>query len=385
MYSALTCHRSVTIVVAAVAVLTAANAYGSYTSGTTGWLFASEIVGGVLACALLPVLLARPATDRTVVVALVLAVLTAVVPTATPASSVGTLHVARTRRFPVAVGVGLVAVAGYAVRGLWLPIPGLPYEWWLFLVVVAHGALVGWGAWAAARIALIASLEDRAQRAEAEQGRRVAEARAGERTRIAREMHDVLAHRLSLLATYAGALEYRPDHPPERLSHAAGVIRAGVHQALDELRDVIAVLREDSTGDNPLRPVPTLADLPGLVEESRAIGTPVELRDDLPEPTALPGSIGRTTYRIVQEALTNARKHAPGRPVHIALAGTPGERLVIDVRNPLAEDHTAPPTVPGAGVGLVGLTERVRLGGGQLDHLATSDEFRLHAWLPWPA
>src|SRR5207248_4347589 len=66
-----------------------------------------------------------------------------------------------------------------------------------------------------------------------------------ERTRIAREMHDVLAHRLSLLATYAGAIEYRPDAPPEQVARAAGVVRAGAHQALDELREVITVLRED--------------------------------------------------------------------------------------------------------------------------------------------
>ena len=130
---------------------------------------------------------------------------------------------------------------------------GLPYGWWLVLLIAAYAALVGWGQLARARRALIASLRERARRAEAEQGRRVAEARTAERTRIAREMHDVLAHRLSLLATYAGALEYRPDAPPEQLARAAGVVRAGVHQALDELREVIGVLREEDHGDGDRR------------------------------------------------------------------------------------------------------------------------------------
>jgi signal transduction histidine kinase len=106
-------------------------------------------------------------------------------------------------------------------------------------MIAAYAALLGWGALTQARWALVASLRERARRAEAEQGRRVAEARMLERTRIAREMHDVLAHRLSLVATYAGALEYRPDSPPEQLSRAAGVVRAGVHQAFSELREVI--------------------------------------------------------------------------------------------------------------------------------------------------
>jgi signal transduction histidine kinase len=203
-----------------------------------------------------------------------------------------------------------------------------------------------------------------------------------ERTRIAREMHDVLAHRLSLLATYAGALEYRPDAPPERLSQAAGVVRAGVHQALEELREVILLLRADDAGEDD-RPQPVLADVPRLVSESRDAGGPVELRDELPAAADLPPAAGRTAYRVVQEALTNARKHAAGRPVRVVLRGRPGDGLVIDVRNPLRGDGGDPP--PGSGTGLVGLTERVRLAGGTLDHEAAAGEFRLRAWLPWPA
>ncbi|WP_328644791.1 hypothetical protein OHS58_30375 [Amycolatopsis sp. NBC_00348] len=117
---------------------------------------------------------------------------------------------------------------------------------------------------------------------------------------------------------------------------------------------------------------------PGLVEESRAVGTAVQVTGEV---GGVPGMARRTAYRVVQEALTNARKHAPGQPVRIALGGEAGARLEIDVTNPLGPAGD-PQRV--AGHGLVGLTERVRLAGGQLDHQRTGGEFRLRAWLPWP-
>ncbi|HEV7651215.1 MAG TPA: histidine kinase [Actinophytocola sp.] len=363
----------------AVAACVVASAFGEYSSGSRGGLLALEIAVGLVAIPLVPLLFRRP-----VLPALALAALAAVAPTATPAATIGTLQVARMRPVRVAVGVAVAGIAGHLVRFLWIPTAGLPFGWWVLLVVFAHAALVGWGLLGAARGALIASLKERAERAEAGQGRRVAEARAAERAAIAREMHDVLAHRLSLLATYAGALEYRPDAPPERMSAAAGVIRSSAHQALDELRDVITLLNDDPAEDEPDHPVPALSDLPGLVAETRAVGTPVEVRDEVADAAVLPGRTGRTAYRVLQEALTNARKHAPGQPVSIALDGTPGARLVIDVRNALPREPVAVPAIPGAGRGLLGLTERVRLAGGQLDHAAGPGEFRLHAWLPWP-
>jgi signal transduction histidine kinase len=232
-------------VIAAIGALTAATIWGEFASHTATGLLVLDVAVGVVACALLPVLLRWPVHG-----ALALVALAAVSPAAIPAATAGTLHVAEWRRFSVAAAVGAAGVVAGAVQGLWRPVGGLPYFWWLVLVIVAEAALVGWGQVTRARHALIASLQERARRAEAEQGRRVAEARAAERTRIAREMHDVLAHRLSLLATYAGAIEYRPDAPPEQLARAAGVVRAGAHQALDELREVITVLREDDgTGD----------------------------------------------------------------------------------------------------------------------------------------
>lgn len=211
----------------------------------------------------------------------------------------------------------------------------------------------------------------------------MAAARAHERTLIAREMHDVLAHRLSLVAASAGALEYRPDASPEQLAMVAGVVRAGVHQALEELREVIGVLRADGAEPATDRPQPALTDLPALFVEARAAGTDLQLDDRVTEPSGAPDGTGRAAYRIVQEGLTNARKHAPGRPVRVLLDGGPRDGLLIDIRNALPD--RPPDAPPGSGSGLVGLAERAQLVGGRLAHEVTpAGEFRLHAALPWP-
>ncbi|GII57089.1 hypothetical protein Pth03_54780 [Planotetraspora thailandica] len=366
----------------AVGALVALSVVGRHVDqGVTAALIV-DIVAGLVSCALLPVLLRRP-----VPAAFALAVLAAVSPAATPPATVAAWYTARSRSFPVASGVAAAGIVAHVVQGLLYPAGGLSFGWWLVLVVVAYAALAGWGALGRARHGLIVSLRERAHRAEAEQGRRIAEARIAERTQIAREMHDVLAHRLSLVATYAGALEFRPDSSPEQLSRAAGVVRAGVHQALGELREVISLLRDEGS-DEPGsgRPQPVLADLPRLVGESLDAGVPVRFDNRVDDPGSVPPAAGRTAYRVVQEGLTNARKHAPGQAVAVEVGGSPGGRLVVDIRNPVSRDPATEPAVPGSGVGLVGLTERVRLAGGQLDHEITpGGEFRLRAWLPWPA
>jgi signal transduction histidine kinase len=226
---------------------------------------------------------------------------------------------------------------------------------------------------------------ERARRAEAEEQLRIEQIRYAERTRIAREMHDVLAHRISLLSLHAGALEFRPDAPPEQVARAAAVIRASAHQALEDLRAVIGVLRDGTDGQEPQPPQQTLAALPGLLEESRAAGMRVHAEVRLPDLAAVPDAIGRHALRIVQEALTNARKHATSAPVELRLEGAPGCGLSIDVRNPSPALATAEPKIPGTGAGLLGLTERATLSGGRLEHgLDEHGDFRLHAWLPWP-
>jgi signal transduction histidine kinase len=158
-----------------------------------------------------------------------------------------------------------------------------------------------------------------------------------------------------------------------------------VHQALSELRDVIAVLRDtESAAETTEHPQPALADLPGLISEASSAGTHIQLDNRLADSAGPPAAIGRTAYRVVQEALTNARKHAAGEPVQVILSGTAGTQLTIEISNPVLAGPAADPVTPGSGTGLVGLSERVQLAGGQLDHRLADGEFRMRAWLPWP-
>ncbi|MDR7323015.1 MULTISPECIES: sensor histidine kinase [Catenuloplanes] len=287
------------------------------------------------------------------------------------------------RRFPVAAALTALNVAPTLIYAAVRPDPAVGYWATIAWTAVLASINLLWGSLIRSRRQLLRSLRDRAERAEAEQQLRVAQARQLERTRIAREMHDVLAHRISLLSLHAGALEIRPDAPAAEVAKAAGVIRASAHQALQDLREVIGVLREPTAAGDPERPQPTLADLTALVEESRAAGTRVtlELPDGAENP---PDVVGRTAYRMVQEGLTNARKHAPGALVTVSVAGAPGAGLTIRVRNP-GPLAVGAPVLPGAGTGLVGLTERATLAGGRLDHRREpGGGFTLEAWLPWP-
>jgi signal transduction histidine kinase len=250
------------------------------------------------------------------------------------------------------------------------------------LVALAMTAIVAWGMFVRGRRQ---SRRERVRHAEAEQQLLVEQARHAERTRIAREMHDVLAHRISLLSLHAGALEFRPDAPPEEVARAAAVIRASAHQALEDLRAVIGILREGADGETPQPPQPTLAALPGLLEESRAAGMRLHADLRVADLAAVPDSVGRHALRIVQEALTNARKHSAAAAVDLRLEGAPGEGLTIEVRNPAPVLAAGKPEIPGAGTGLVGLAERATLSGGHLEHgLEEDGDFRLRAWLPWP-
>jgi signal transduction histidine kinase len=291
------------------------------------------------------------------------------------------------RRFavvaPLVVGHSLAAVLSLLVR------PDQPVIHWsqAVLGVVCVTAMLAWGMFVRARRQ---SLHERALRAESEKELLVAQARQLERDRIAREMHDVLAHRISLVSLHAGALELRLDAGDGADARTAGLIRDCAHQALEDLREVIGVLRADRVGaggaddDAPDRPQPTLVDLPALVEESRRAGTRVLLESRIPEPGAVPAVIGRTAYRIVQEGLTNARKHAHGSSVSVNVRGAAGDGLTVEIRNPWQAGTAG---IPGAGTGIIGLTERVSLAGGRLEHGRTeeSGDFRLRAWLPWPA
>ncbi|MEU0753681.1 sensor histidine kinase [Streptomyces albogriseolus] len=263
----------------------------------------------------------------------------------------------------------------------WRPDPDLPYAAAVVLVLVLTGATVGWGMFVRSKRQLMLSLRDRARRAETEARLRAEQAQRLAREAIAREMHDVLAHRLTLLSVHAGALEFRPDAPRDEIARAAGVIRESAHEALQDLREIIGVLRAGDSEDAG-RPQPTLAALDALVAESLQAGMKVTLEQRVTDPGSVPASVGRTAYRIAQEGLTNARKHAPGTEVTVSVAGGPGEDLTVTVHNPAPEADVPP--VPGAGQGLIGLTERATLTGGTLEHGPTPEGgFEVRARLPW--
>ncbi|WP_180903135.1 sensor histidine kinase [Nonomuraea indica] len=200
---------------------------------------------------------------------------------------------------------------------------------------------------------------------------RVERARTEERARLAREMHDVVTHRVSLMVLQAGTLRLRAQAariPPEEVESIAEQIRQTGSQALDELRAVVGVLRSGDVLERvPLAPPPALPDLRTLVEENRSAGVEVDLVET-GEPVETPPPVSRTAYRIVQEALTNARKHAPGAPVAVEVESGP-ERIRLRVTNGPAADRHDP--LPGGGAGLLGLRERVALVGGTLRALPT--------------
>ncbi|AYA15952.1 sensor histidine kinase [Streptomyces alfalfae] len=290
-----------------------------------------------------------------------------------------TLAVHRPFRYVAWIGAASLAAVPFA---FWLrPDAELPYLAAIVFSALLMASVIGWGMFVRSRRELLLSLRDRAVRAENEAALRAEQAQRLAREAIAREMHDVLAHRLTLLSVHAGALEFRPDAPREEIVRAAGVIRESSHEALQDLRQVIGVLRGGDT-DASGRPQPTLAALGALVAECREAGMKVTLDSRVTDPEAVPAALGRTAYRIAQEALTNARKHAPGAEVTVTVSGQAGEGLTMAVANPAPPGDV--PKVPGSGQGLIGLTERASLAGGRLVHGPGSEGgFHLEAWLPW--
>ncbi|WP_037496080.1 sensor histidine kinase [Solirubrobacter soli] len=268
-------------------------------------------------------------------------------------------------RLPLRAVFGLTAlsVALSPVFALLYPdVHGRGAGWQVIVGLLLTAVALGWGLFVRAQRELVRGLRSRAED----------EAREAERRRIAREMHDVLAHRLSILSVHAGAMENAPL-PPE-YKEAAHVIRESAHVALEELRQVIGLLRrEEAVGVEP--PQPTLAEIPALVEESRSAGLDVTFAGDLPD---VPELVGRTAYRTVQEGLTNARKHAGDERVALTIGG--GPPLVVE----LVSHGSASRSLPGTGTGLVGIAERIELAGGTLAFGPSPDgAFVLRATLPW--
>ena len=185
---------------------------------------------------------------------------------------------------------------------------------------------------------------------------------ADERARIARELHDVVAHGVSVIAIQADAAEAALDRDPALARRPLATIHASATEALADMRRLLGVLREDEDG-NELTPQPGLAQLRALVERAREAGVPVTL-EEAGAPRELPASLDLSAYRILQEALTNVRKHAPGAPATVKLEWRP-DALELAVRDagPGPQGNGA---APHDGHGLLGMRERVKVHGGEL-------------------
>ena len=210
-----------------------------------------------------------------------------------------------------------------------------------------------------ARNAMVHALRDRADRAERESHLLAEQARADERARLAGEMHDVVTHRVSLMVLQAGALGVTATDEATR--QAAEELRTAGCQALDELRDLVGLLHAAPDGDQTA----STSGLAALVAESTAVGTPTEL-DEEGDPALASPVVGRTVYRIVREALTNVRKHAPGAHVHVQISYRDSEVTVTVSNTPAVGRISADLAATGSGLGIASLRRRIDLVQGTL-------------------
>ena len=227
-----------------------------------------------------------------------------------------------------------------------------------------------------ARHGMVQALKERAERAERERYLLAEQARADERARLAGEMHDVVTHRVSLMVLQAGALGITA--PDEATRRAAEELRAAGCQALDELRDLVGILRTAPDGDQ----TPAIPALAALIAESTTVGTPAKLVQE-GDPALASPVVARTAYRIVREALTNVRKHAPGARVLVQISyGDSDVRLTVTNTAPtgrLGSELAA----TGSGLGIASLKRRVDVVHGTLRADRTEDGgFSLEASLP---
>jgi signal transduction histidine kinase len=265
---------------------------------------------------------------------------------------------ARPRR-PRGFGV-LLGVLALVVLARMLVVSEVSALFAVVVTVLVVGVPVLLGLWIGIRRALITHLRDEAERLEREQLLDTERAKAQERARIAREMHDVVAHRVGLMVLHAGALEVSLGDPAA--AQQAALVRQTGREALQELRDILGILRE---GDDRalLDPQPTLADLDRLVQQSRDTGMAVSVAVDGTR-RQLPATVERTAYRLVQEALTNVHRHAANAATEVGVRYG-REQLEVAVRNARPANGPHPGlALASGGHGLVGLRERVTLLGG---------------------
>ena len=227
-----------------------------------------------------------------------------------------------------------------------------------------------------ARHGMVQALKERAERAERERYLLAEQARADERARLAGEMHDVVTHRVSLMVLQAGALGITA--PDEATRRAAEELRAAGCQALDELRDLVGILRTAPDGDQ----TPAIPALAALIAESTTVGTPAKLVQE-GDPALASPVVARTAYRIVREALTNVRKHAPGARVLVHVTYGESQVCLVITNGPAPPGAASELATTGSCLGIAGLRQRIDLMHGSLRAGETPDGgFRLEATLP---
>ncbi|WP_423494135.1 hypothetical protein IM711_12250 [Microbacterium esteraromaticum] len=286
---------------------------------------------------------------------------------------------ARRRSRTTAVQTVLIAALFFAIAVAPLPIhppsDNVPFRELVIVGAVATASLVLLGLLVGARRQLQRERQERGLAAEAG---RLTQARTQERARIAREMHDALGHRLSLITVHAGALEYRHDLSAGQIGQTAALIRENTRVALDELRVILGVLRDGAPVSPMSGPPPQAEDITSLVEEARAAGSVIDVEEF--QIDGIPGAVGRSLFRIAQELLTNARRHAPGERVTLRLTQHDSTvRLVA--RN--AVDATPPSETEPGGYGLIGVAERARLSGGEYTMTRNAGTFEVSVVIPW--
>ena len=296
------------------------------------------------------------------------------------AGALAAVSFAATQSARQVVAVGAVFTVLASSASLLVPDPAFPLWAEALAVAVVYTVFVLVGLYVRNRRQLVASLRAQAQSTRREHEALRASARSTERARIAREMHDALGHRLSVIAMHAGALESRDDLSPGDTQVAAGVVRQSAHQAMNELRQVLGVLNEASSTRSEGSDLPTLAQLDELVATGVGDGVVPCLRWET-DITAVPDVVSRQLYRIAQEALTNVRKHAPGQPTSVLVRRPTAGAVELVVRNQLAEPVGAASSRH-VSHGLAGLAERARLAGGSLTAGPVGSEFLVRVELP---
>ncbi len=287
------------------------------------------------------------------------------------------------RRISV-TGLAVCLLGSYTAIVRWASPPHLGTLQWLLVgsILMAGPSLIAWvlGDSMRYRRAYFASLEDRAARLEAERDAQAQAAAAAERARIARELHDVIAHNVSVMVVQADGASFAIGTDPARAAQALAAISATGRQALAEMRRLLGILRRDEERTGPGRaPVPGIGQVGELLEQARAAGLPVSFTvEGAPRP--VPGGPALAAYRVVQESLTNTRKHAgPGACARVTLRYQE-DALVLEITD---DGRGSAAVSDGGGHGLPGMAERLAMYGGSVDAgPVPGGGFRVRATLP---